>query len=85
MDDSYELRRTARNRKLELTSGLFDLLDILLTDAAGDVEVVARELGLRVEMRERLRQALDRIGCAQSVLEAMATGCREHVTAGSRT
>ncbi|MFM0392897.1 hypothetical protein [Paraburkholderia phytofirmans] len=49
------------------------LLDLLLSDAANDVEVVSRELGLRGEMRERLRRALDRMACAQSVLESMRT------------
>jgi hypothetical protein len=47
------------------------LLELLLSDAATDIEVVTRELGLSDKMRERLRRALDRIECAQSVLEAM--------------
>ncbi|MDR6472227.1 hypothetical protein J2777_005968 [Paraburkholderia graminis] len=47
------------------------LLDLLLSDATNDVEVVARELGLRDQMRERLRRALDRMACAQSVLESI--------------
>ena len=54
-----------------MTSKLLELLEVLLSDAASDVDVVARELGLRDEMRERLRRALDRVGCAQGVLEAM--------------
>ncbi|MDQ0621037.1 hypothetical protein [Paraburkholderia graminis] len=49
------------------------LLDLLISDAGNDVEVVSRELGLRGEMRERLRRALDRIACAQSVLETVRT------------
>jgi hypothetical protein len=49
------------------------LLDLLISDAGNDVEVVSRELGLRGEMRERLRRALDRMACAQSVLESMRT------------
>jgi len=47
------------------------LLELLLSDAATDIEVVTRELDLRDEMRERLRRALDRVACAQSVLETM--------------
>ncbi|MFM0255784.1 hypothetical protein [Paraburkholderia sediminicola] len=38
-----------------------------------DIEVVSRELGLRDEMHERLRRALDRMACAQSDLESMRT------------
>jgi hypothetical protein len=47
------------------------LLHLLLSDAAKDVEVVTRELGLRDQMRERLRRALDKMACAQSVLETI--------------
>ncbi|BFG77826.1 hypothetical protein PTKU46_58590 [Paraburkholderia terrae] len=43
----------------------------MLSDAATDVEVVTRELGLRNEMLQRLRHALERVACAQAVLEAM--------------
>jgi hypothetical protein len=50
------------------------LLELLLSDAATDVEVVTRELDLRDEMRERLRRALDRLACAQSLLEAFRAG-----------
>ncbi|MDR6205365.1 hypothetical protein [Paraburkholderia graminis] len=50
-----------------------ELLTDLLTDIVIDVEVVARELNLREEMRERLRRALDRMACAQSVLETVCT------------
>ena len=46
------------------------LLKLLLLDAASDVEVVSRELGLPNEMHERLRRALDRLICAQEVLDA---------------
>lgn len=55
-----------------IPSGL--LLELLLSDAATDVEVVTRELGLRNEMLERLRRALDRLTCAQAVLAAMRAG-----------
>ncbi|SED80123.1 hypothetical protein SAMN02787142_3867 [Burkholderia sp. WP9] len=50
------------------------LLTVLLSDTATDVEVVTRELGLRNEMLERLRRALDRLTCAQAVLAAMSAG-----------
>ncbi|WP_310076452.1 hypothetical protein [Paraburkholderia graminis] len=53
------------------------LLDVLLSDAASDVEVVSRELGLRDQMRERLGRALDRIACAQSVLESIGADSAE--------
>lgn len=49
----------------------WQLLDGLLSHAANDVKVVSRELGLRDQMRERLRRALDRMACAHSVLETM--------------
>lgn len=71
MDDSYEIKNTARHSHAGLTSRLFELLEVLLSDAASDVEVVARDLGLKDEMRERLWRAFDRVRCAQGVLEAM--------------
>jgi len=46
-------------------------LEVLVTDVASDMEVVARDLGLRDEMRERLGRALDRAECARGVVEAM--------------
>lgn len=46
---------------------LLQLLDFLSSDAATDVAVVARELGLRDEMVARLRCALDRVTCAQEI------------------
>jgi hypothetical protein len=49
------------------------LLEQLLSDVATDIEVVTREVGLHDEMRERLRRALDRLNCAQSVSEAART------------
>jgi hypothetical protein len=54
-----------------LTKSCGPLLELLLSDAANDIEVVSRELGLREEMCERLRRAFDRIACAQSVLESI--------------
>ncbi|EUC18392.1 hypothetical protein [Paraburkholderia hospita] len=56
------------------TSPSNSLLELLLSDVATDVEVVTRELGLRNEMLERLRRALDRLDCAQAVLAAMSAG-----------
>ncbi|TCG08691.1 hypothetical protein BZM27_10515 [Paraburkholderia steynii] len=52
------------------------LLEILLTDASTDIEVVTREFGMQDVMRERLRRALDRIDCASGILEAMANDGR---------
>lgn len=55
----------------------------MLSDTTNDVEVVAREFGLRDEMRERLRRALDRVACAQSVLESMGEDGATAVTDGA--
>ena len=46
------------------------LLELLLSDVATDIEVAARELGLRDEMLERLRRALEWLHCAQALVEA---------------
>ncbi|WP_143749268.1 hypothetical protein [Caballeronia arvi] len=43
-----------------------------MSDAVTDVNVVARELGLRDEMVARLQRAVDRLNCAQQILEAIA-------------
>jgi hypothetical protein len=56
------------------------LLELLLSD----VEVVARELGLRDEMLERLLCALDRLNCAQAILDArrkrlLGSNCNDEV------
>jgi hypothetical protein len=59
------------------------LLGLLLSDVATDIEVVARELSLRNEMLERLWRALDRIDCAQSVLEANRGMTRGEMDAGT--
>jgi hypothetical protein len=45
-------------------------MELLLPDAASDVELVSRELGLRDAMLERLPRALDRIVFARTVSEA---------------
>ncbi|MFM0324918.1 hypothetical protein [Caballeronia glebae] len=71
MDDSNEIKATAPRWRDELAAELSGLLEILLADAAADVEVVARELGLKDGMRERLGRALDRVECARGVVEAM--------------
>lgn len=49
------------------------LIRVLLADAFSDVEVVRRELCLGEQMIERLQRALDRLGCARSILEAVGT------------
>ncbi|MDR5765893.1 MULTISPECIES: hypothetical protein [unclassified Caballeronia] len=75
MDDLHEIREAGPNGDCGFARGLparlLELLEVLVTDVASDVEVVARELGLRDEMRERLRRAFDRVECALGVLEAM--------------
>jgi hypothetical protein len=53
---------------------LVELLSILLTDVANDVEVAARDAGVSDPSFVRLRRAMDRVGCAQSVLETMRAG-----------
>lgn len=49
------------------------LICVLLAGASSDVEVVRRDLCLCEQMIERLQRALDRLGCAQSILEAAGT------------
>ena len=48
-----------------------ELLSILLADAATNIEVAARDAGISDASFVRLRRAMDRVGCAQSVLETM--------------
>lgn len=62
---------------------LQQLLVLLISDAVTDVEVVTRELGLREEMGGRLRRALDRIACAQRVLETTGPDGAEAGTEGA--
>jgi hypothetical protein len=64
MDERYGINEMALRRTNRLISALNELLGILLTEAATDVAVVARGLGLKHEMQERLRRALDRLDCA---------------------
>jgi hypothetical protein len=69
MDDSIEIKETTRRAATaELASTLVELVEILLTDVATDIDAVARELGLKDEMRERFRRALDRVEFARGVL-----------------
>ncbi|MDR5748810.1 hypothetical protein QCE73_37145 [Caballeronia sp. LZ029] len=81
MDDFHENRDAVSDGGPAggLPERLLKLLQLLLADAASDVEVVARELGLSDAMRERLRRALDQLVCAQSTLEALHGGipCNE--------
>ncbi|MFM0232884.1 hypothetical protein [Paraburkholderia sediminicola] len=53
---------------------MVELLSILLADVANDVEVAARDAGVSDPSFVRLRRAMDRVGCAQSVLETMRAG-----------
>lgn len=46
-------------------------MGVLLADAAADVELVSRELGLTDATSERLRRALHRLECVAGVLQAM--------------
>jgi hypothetical protein len=71
--DFHEIRSARPNGSFAggAAARLVELVEVLLADTACDVEVVARELQLRDAMRELLRRALDRMVCAQGVLEAM--------------
>lgn len=62
------------------TATVGQLLDLLLTDAMTDIDVVARALALQDAMRDRLRRSLDRLVCAQSVAETL---CRRFVVDAS--
>jgi alkylhydroperoxidase family enzyme len=48
-----------------------ELLAILLADIADDVGIAARDLGISDASLVRCRRAMDRVPCAQSVLETM--------------
>jgi hypothetical protein len=69
MDNFYENRVAGSNRGGDFARGLparlLELLAVLVADVSSDVEVVARELTLKDEMRERLRRPLDQVGCAR--------------------
>ena len=65
------------DRKFALTligKRLAGLLDCALTDVATDIEVAARDLLISDASFVRLRRAMDRIACAQSVLETVRAG-----------
>jgi hypothetical protein len=51
-----------------------ELLSILLADIADDIEVAARDQQISDASFVRLRRAMDRVACAQSVLESMRVG-----------
>ncbi|MGT2469280.1 hypothetical protein [Paraburkholderia terrae] len=64
-------------RKLAFThiaKGLADLFDCILTDAVTDIEVAARDRGISDASFVRLRRAMDRVACAQSLVESMRAG-----------
>ncbi|MGF6924259.1 hypothetical protein [Paraburkholderia sp. 40] len=48
-----------------------ELLAILLADAVTDIEVAARDAGISDASFVRLRRAMDRVACAQTVLETV--------------
>lgn len=65
------------DRKFALThigKCLAGLLDCILTDAVADIEVAARDLQISDASFIRLRRAMDRVACAQSVLETVRAG-----------
>ena len=74
MNHSDNQTMRSRRHPNAMTSKVGQLLDFLLADTMNDIDVVARELHLRDEIRDRLRRSLDRLFCAQSVVEAL---CRE--------
>jgi hypothetical protein len=57
------------------------LVGLLLADAVSDVDVVRRELSLSEAMVERLQRAVDRLHCAQAILDA--AGRRRFGSSGS--
>jgi hypothetical protein len=60
-----------------IAKGLADLFDCILADAVTDIEVASRDLQISDASFVRLRRALDRVACAQSVLETMRVGTAE--------
>ncbi|WP_429525307.1 hypothetical protein [Paraburkholderia youngii] len=50
------------------------MLDCFQADALSDIEVAARDLHISDASFVRLRRALDRLTCAQSLLESMTAG-----------
>lgn len=75
--NSPPLHLPPRQCKLALTyvgREAVELLSILLADAFTDIEVAARDAGISDASFVRLRRAMDRVSCAQSVLEALGAG-----------
>ncbi|MFL9922054.1 hypothetical protein PQR75_43500 [Paraburkholderia fungorum] len=70
-NDKYFGRKSAVTHTEKL---LADLLTCVLTDAFTDIDVAARDAGISDASFERLRRAMDRLACAQAVLEAMGMG-----------
>ncbi|MGF6996360.1 hypothetical protein [Paraburkholderia sp. GAS32] len=72
--DSTNIGLEASKNKLAPTytgRHAIELLSILLNDVANDAEVAARESEISDASFMRLRRAMDRVACAQSVLETM--------------
>jgi hypothetical protein len=82
--NSLEIPRTCMYIcwRLRLQRGATELMELLLTDGRADIEVVAREPRLRDGMHERLRRALDRVACAQSLLETISEIARQESRRG---
>jgi hypothetical protein len=65
---------TAPETRSDVTQASIELLCLILDDAESHISVVARELRLSDASFRRLRRVLDRLNCAQSILEAMGAG-----------
>ena len=76
MNSKTATAQTHRN-KLALTDirrRAVELLSVLLTDVTNELGVAARDAGISDASFVRLRRAIDRIACAQSILGAMRAG-----------
>lgn len=60
-----------------------ELLSILLADVVSDIEIVARDTRIPDASFIRCRRALDRVACAQAVLEAMRKNARCSLAEGT--
>ncbi|WP_143327978.1 hypothetical protein [Caballeronia pedi] len=58
----------------EAAARVGQVFNLLLADAMTDIDVVARELHLGDEMRDRLQRSNDRLICAQSIVEVLVRG-----------
>lgn len=75
--DTKSAVNNAIDRKFALTyiaSQYADLLHCFLTNAVTDIEVASRDLQISDTSFVRLRRAMDRVACAQTVLETMRSG-----------